>query len=138
MERRAACDRIRDKYGLLALYLFGSRADDGLRLLRGEPIDSSGSDIDVGVVSLHGEPGPLELGDMQSELSDVFSPLTVDLVALQKLDPLFQFRAVDGHRISVSDRHRADIFELEVMRRAAELLPVQRRIERDLFGASTS
>ena len=71
-------------------------------------------------------------------LQDIFAPLQVDLVPLQRVDPLFQFRAIDGHRAMVSDAHRADLFELEVMRQAAELLPVQRQLERDLFGVSTS
>lgn len=138
MERRKALDAVRDKYGLLAIYLFGSRADDGLCLLQGESVEPEGSDLDIGIVFLQYEPGLLQLGSLQIELSDVFSPLTIDVVPLHKVDPLFQFRAIDGHRINASDTHRADIFELDVMRRAAELLPVQRHLERDLFGVSTS
>ena len=138
MARQKALERIRDKYGLLAVYLFGSRADDGLRLLRGESVEPEGSDLDIGIVFLREEPGLLQLGSLQIDLSDAFSPLTIDVVPLNKVDPLFQFRAIDGHRIDVADTHRADIFELEVMRRAAELLPIQRHLERDLFGVATS
>lgn len=138
MERQKALEIIRDKYDLLAVYLFGSRADDGLRLMRGDAIEATGSDLDIGIVFSKNEPNLLQLGSIQIELSDVFSPLTIDVVPLHKVDPLFQFRAIDGHRIIESDRHRADIFELEVMRRAAELLPIQRQLEKDLFGVSTS
>ena len=138
MERWKALEEVRDKYGLLAVYLFGSRADDGLRLLRGEPVNPGGSDLDIGIVFLQREPRLSQLGSIQSELSDVFSPLTTDLVPLQKVDPLFQFRAIDGNRIGAADTHRADLYELDVMRRAAELLPVQRHLERDIFGVSTS
>jgi predicted nucleotidyltransferase len=35
--------------GVDTLYLFGSRADDGQRVLAGEPVDGQGSDLDVGV-----------------------------------------------------------------------------------------
>jgi predicted nucleotidyltransferase len=138
MDRQKALENTRDKYNLLAVYLFGSRADDGLRLLRGETVEASGSDLDIGIVFSKDETNLLRLGGIQIDLSDIFIPLIVDVVHLQKVDPLFQFRAIDGHRITESDRHRADIFELEVMRRAAELLPVQRQLEKDLFGVSTS
>ncbi len=138
MVRDKALELIRDKYGLLAVYLFGSRANDGLCLLRGEPVEPEGSDLDIGIVFLQEEPDLLQLGSIHVELSDAFSPLTIDVVPLNKVDPLFQFRAIDGHRIDVADTHRADIFELGVMRRAAELLPIQRRLERDLFGVVTS
>ena len=138
MERQKALEDIRDNYGLLAVYLFGSRADDGLRLLRGESVNPGGSDLDIGIVFLQREPRLSQLGSIQSELSHLFDPLATDVVPLQKVDPLFQFRAIDGHRIDAADAHRADLFELDVMRRAAELLPVQRHLERDLFGASTS
>jgi predicted nucleotidyltransferase len=138
MGRLKALEDIRDKYGLLAVYLFGSRADDGLRLLRCESINPEGSDLDIGIVFLEREPRLTQLGTIQVELSDVFSPLTTDVVPLQKVDPLFQFRAIDGHRIVATDMHRVDLFELDVMRRAAELLPVQRQLEKDLFGVSTS
>jgi hypothetical protein len=53
------------------------------------------------------------------------------------VDALFQFAAIQGHRVVVGDSTRADLFELYVMRRAAELLPIQRRIERELFGVTT-
>jgi hypothetical protein len=48
-----------------------------------------------------------------------------------------QFAAVDGHRVAATDTTRADLFELEVMRRAAEQLPLQRQRERDVFGLTT-
>ena len=92
MERQKALEDIRDNYGLLAVYLFGSRADDGLRLLRGESVNPGGSDLDIGIVFLQREPRLSKLGSIQSELSHVFDPLTTDVVPLQKVDPLFQCR----------------------------------------------
>lgn len=123
--------------GVLALYLFGSRADDGLRALGGETVQGAGSDLDVGVV-FASQPAPLAMADLQVALGDVFAPLRVDLVPLHRVDPLFQFRAIDGHRIFAADDTQADLFELGVMRLASELLPAQRAIERDLFGTTTS
>ena len=127
-----------DKHRILALYLFGSRAEDGLRILRDEPVGPRGSDLDVGVVFERHAFDATQLGPLQADLGDVFQPLHVDLVPLQRVDALFQYAAVDGHRVFVQDSTQADIYELEVMRRAAELLPIQRRIERETFGVSTT
>lgn len=71
-------------------------------------------------------------------LEDVFAPLRVDVVPLDKVDPLFQFQAIDGHRIVETDRRRNIEFELGVMRLGAELLPIQRRLELERFGKTTS
>jgi hypothetical protein len=40
--------------------------------------------------------------------------------------------------VFVSDVDRADLYELVVLRKAAELLPVQRAIEHERFGVATS
>lgn len=135
---RPALDEACRRHGVLILYLFGSRADDGRRLLSDERIEAQGSDLDVGVV-FERPPGTADqLAGLQVALEDVFAPLRVDLVPLDQVDSLFQFRAIDGHRVFTSDGHRADVFELTVMRQAADLLPIQRGIERDRFGVSSS
>jgi predicted nucleotidyltransferase len=134
-------DRLNDvcrEHGLLSVYLFGSRADDGLRRFHGDVVDRQGSDLDVGVFFVSRNPDPGRLGKLQVALEEVFAPLRVDLVPLDRVDPLFQFRAIDGHRIAVTDSTGADERELEVMRRAADLLPYQRQAEIDTFGVSTS
>lgn len=124
------------RHGLLAVYLFGSRKDEGKRLLQGDPVEAAGSDLDVGVVFDPPTPDHRRLGAVQIALEDVFEPLRVDLVPLNNVDPLFQFAAIDGHRVAVLDAHRADLFELYVMRRAAEMLPLQRQVEIERFGIS--
>ena len=118
------------RHGLLAIYLFGSRADDGLRLLAGEAVQGRGSDLDVGVVFDGPFPQLPRLGALQADLEDAFAPLRVDLVPLQRVDPLFQYAAIDRHRIAATDERRADLFELLVLRRAAEALPLERERER--------
>lgn len=126
------------EFELLSVYLFGSRADDGLRLLRGEPVSAKGSDLDVGVFSASRHVEARLLGELQIALEELFEPLRVDLVPLDRVDPLFQFRAIDGHRIATSDSTATDERELEVMRRAADLLPFQRQAEIETFGVATS
>ena len=128
-----ACHR----HGLLAVYLFGSRAADGLRRLAGEAVDGKGSDLDVGVVFVDPAAHLQRLGALQADLEDVFTPLRVDLVPLQRVDPLFQYAAVDGHRVATTDEHRSDLFELLVLRRAAEALPLERERERRVYGVTS-
>jgi predicted nucleotidyltransferase len=125
-------------FGLMAVYLFGSRAADGGRRLLGEGVDSGGSDLDVGVFGSSGPTPPERLGALQVALEEVFAPLRVDLVPLDQVDPLFQYAAIQGERIAAIDTTAADEKELEVMRRAADLLPFQRELELDEFGVSTS
>ena len=126
------------EFELLSVYLFGSRADDGLRLLRGRAVSAEGSDLDVGVFSASRHVEVRLLGELQIALEELFEPLRVDLVPLDRVDPLFQFRAIDGHRVATSDSTATDERELEVMRRAADLLPFQREAELETFGVATS
>jgi predicted nucleotidyltransferase len=138
MDRRAILDEQCRTAGVLALYLFGSRAADGLRALQGDAVDGSGSDLDVGVVFAGRDADIAKLPTLQVALEDACAPLRIDLVPLQRVDALFQFSAVDGVRVFAADVDRADLYELVVMRKAAELLPIQRAIERERFGVATS
>lgn len=138
MDRQEALDQLCRNHGLLAIYLFGSRAEDGLRLLSGATVSRDESDLDVGVVFREPLRNPRILSRLQVELEDIFEPLRIDLVPLQRVDALFQFSAIDGHRVSATDSDLADRYELIVMNRAAELLPIQRQIEIERFGVSTS
>lgn len=141
MDRRAALDRLCAEHGLLAIYVFGSRTDDGAQVLRGEDVQSDGSDLDVGIyfadAGLDGDTDLASLPRLQLELDEIFHPLSVDVVPLDRVDALFQFRAIDGIRVATPDSTVADFHELAVMRRAAELLPIQRAWERERFGVST-
>ena len=135
--RQELLERICHERGLLAVYLFGSRADDGLRLLRGETVQAEGSDLDIGIVFRDPSWSPGILSWLQVDFEDLFETLRVDLVPLQRVDALFQFNAIDGHRVVVTDPDQADRYELAVMSRAEELLPIQRQIEIEMFGTST-
>lgn len=138
MTRRETLEKLCCDSGILAVYLFGSRADDGLRLLAGEEVAAAGSDLDIGIVFQDPRFDPSILSRLQVAFEDLFEPVVVDLVPLQRVDPIFQFRAIDGHRVAASDSTAADRYELAVMNMAEELLPIQREIERQRFGWSTT
>ncbi|HEX9636840.1 MAG TPA: nucleotidyltransferase domain-containing protein [Acidobacteriota bacterium] len=137
MNRNAQLDQICIRFGLLAVYLFGSRAEDGLRVLQDQAVPPEGSDLDVALVFDREDFDPLVLSDLQVAFEDFFEPLRVDLVPIQRVDPVFAFAAIDGHRIAATDPNRADYYELAVMSQASELLPRVRRLELDLFGVTT-
>lgn len=138
MERFERLRALCSDFGLMAVYLFGSRSADGRRRLHGDTVYAAGSDLDVGVFGRSGSIPPDRMGALQIALDEVFAPLRVDLVPLDRVDPLFQFAAIQGHRVAAPDSTAADEKELEVMRRAADLLPIQRQLELETFGVSTS
>lgn len=138
MSRQEILDQLCREHQVLAVYLFGSRADDGLRLLSGEAVPGEGSDLDVGVVFRDPAIDFHRLASLQVGFEDLFTPLRVDLVPLNRVDALFQFAAIDGHRIAATDSDAVDDYELRVMSRASELLPIQRQLEIERFGVSTT
>src|SRR5262245_44659135 len=122
MTKREALEELCRDSGVLAAYLFGSRADDGLRLLAGEPVAAAGSDLDVGLVFSDPRFDPRLLSRLQVAFEDLFEPLVIDLVPLQRVDPIFQLGAIEGHRVAATDPAAADRYELVVMSQAEELL----------------
>lgn len=89
-------------YDILAVYIFGSCAKEGANLLKGkkpEEVDPL-ADVDVGVVFLK---KPLDAkeriktyGKLYAELSELFSPFSLDLVFLQETGVIIQFEAING------------------------------------------
>ena len=135
---KTALESLFRRYDVAAAYLFGSRAADGLRSLAGEAVEGSGSDLDLAVRFCGGLRDVRTLSDLQLGVDELFEPLRVDLVPLERVDAIFQARAIDGHRIFAADSTEADLYELYILSRAADLLPFQRARERELFGVSTS
>ena len=92
--------RICEGYTILAVYLFGSMANEGVALLDNklsvnlDPL----ADLDVGVVFLQAVSDPKErvklYKKLYSDLSDLFSPLSLDLVFLQETGVIFQSEAI--------------------------------------------
>lgn len=138
MEKRKRLEELCVEHRLLSVYLFGSRTDDGMLRIRGEEVEGAGSDLDVGVFGRSGSIDVGRLGELQVALEGVFAPLRVDLVPLDRVDALFQYAAISGERVAAPDTTAADERELEVMRRAADLLPFQRELEKEEFGIATT
>ena len=124
MERRVSAIAKQDPR-ILAVYLFGSRT-------KGEA--HAGSDVDLAV--LFDEPQGLEeVVDLEIRFERVLAPdvKEVDLVDLGRANPFLAFDVIRGERIYCTDSYRCDLFDLYVMRRAGDLLPLEQERQRMLL-----
>lgn len=114
------------KQGLLAAYLFGSRAT-------GE--ERSRSDADVAV--LFDEPLSFDaLLRLETELEKA-AGLAVDLLDLRRASAFLALDVLRGERFLSPDPVAADEYELYVLRRAGDLEYFERERRNVLLGAET-
>ena len=125
--------RICRDYGILGLYLFGSRGKEIAARVRGEHVsgNESDSDLDVGV---HPDPethlSAIDKVQLAQALEDLFEVPRVDLVVLPEADPFLAANVIRGERVYAKDDYQADEYDLYILRRAGDLAPLEReRIE---------
>lgn len=118
------------------LYAFGSRAAEVRRWLNGEEnaLAPGPSDVDVAVKFLPGtEVGVDRRVSLAIALEDWLGVNRVDLVDLDQADAFLAANAIRGSRLYAQDDYLADEYDLYVLRRAADLAPLEReRIARIL------
>jgi len=122
-----------------ALYVFGSMAQEAREWFDGRRVDLQGpSDVDVGV---RVEPGPIwsvkDKVRLALALETLFSCSRVDLVVLQEADPFLAVEIICGERLYVRDEYEADEYDLYILRRAGDLLPLERERQALILGEST-
>lgn len=128
--RHAELQKVCQEFRILTVYLFGSMVDRGMDILDNkipEEIDPL-ADLDVGVVFLQPVHDPKEriklYGRLYSDLSDIFSPLSLDLVFLQETGIILQFEAFHGRLVySFDDDLRTD-YEERVIKYYQDWKPV--------------
>lgn len=134
---RAVCER----YGIDALYVFGSRALEVASAIKaGQSLtDSAGSDVDIGVLPRQGcSLDPTKKVRLMAELEDAFGIGRVDLVSLPEASPFLALEIVRGELLYEADPDRIAEYELFVLRRAADLAPFEReRVQSVLAGTAT-
>ena len=134
---REGLQKLCSRHRIDQLYVFGSRAREIVRLLSGSPApqDHPGSDVDVGVLPLEGvRLAVREKSALAVELEELLGVPRVDLVLLPEADPFLaaspapqaHFPIIRGELLFCADRHRADEYELYVLRRAGDLAPLER------------
>jgi predicted nucleotidyltransferase len=119
---------------LESLYVFGSRADETLKLVsgHGEAGPAPSSDVDIAVkLPPDRELSARQKAEMAVELEDLLNAGLVDLITLGDADPFLAVNVIRGERLFCSDRYAADEYELYILRRDGDLADFERiRIER--------
>ena len=128
---------ISGRFGILAIYLFGSQAEEGKRYLNGEDVTPDVfSDLDVSV-AFNTQPGEVikTYGELYKELSDIFEPFNIDLIFMHEVNSLFQYEIIKGIRIYAQDINQADEFEEIIMKRAGDLFFRKQVFDKDVMEA---
>lgn len=112
------------RYGITALYLFGSRAREIAERMGGRliPPENSESDVDIGVQPAPGRRlAARERVQLAIELEDLLKVRRVDLIVLPEADPFLALDVIRGEMLYCADPDAQAEDELYVLRRAADL-----------------
>jgi predicted nucleotidyltransferase len=127
--RHAALARICQMFHVATLYVFDSRADDALAWVKGEKqiFEHGPSDVDIGVRPVPGMSLAVEEKvRLAIALEDLFDVGEVDVVFLPEADPFLAANVARGERLYARDEYKADEYGLYVLRRAGDLIPLER------------
>jgi len=121
--------RIADRYGLRDVYAFGSRAGEiAARVRDADPVEGpQDSDVDIAVQPR--ESATLDVAtrsDLATELEDLFDVARLDLIVLSQAPPFLALDIIRGELLHTSDALAQAEQELYVLRRAADLAPLER------------
>ena len=95
----------------------------------------SASDLDIAVVAA--PRSVLTVFDkvrIAQQLEDILDCARVDLVVLPEADPFLAANIVRGERLYTADPHAADEYELYILRRAGDLVPLERERQALILG----
>ena len=129
-ERKENLNEIAVKFDLDIIYTFGSHAKEVLEWIEGKVSTFSVaplSDVDIGVkTSLKIGFSVKEKVNLALALEDLFAVNRVDLVVIPETDPFLAANIIRGERIYSKDEHEADEYDLYILRRAGDLVPLER------------
>jgi uncharacterized protein len=117
------------RYGIAALYVFGSRAVEIACRVRRQTISPEfpESDVDIGVQPVPGQ--RLTAEDrvrLAEELEELLGAKRVDLVVMPEADPFLALDVIRGELLYCADPDQQAEHELYVLRRAGDLAPYAR------------
>jgi len=131
MKKRAdKLSEIARAFNLEVIYAFGSYAEDALKWLKDEqsslPILSP-SDLDIGIKpAVKKKLSVKEKVHLTMALEDLFLVSRVDLVSISEADPFLAANIIRGERLFSKNTYHADEYDLYVLRRAGDLIPLER------------
>ena len=128
------------EYGLLALYVFGSRAEEVAARVAGSPVTAgrAESDVDIGVEPLRGR--SLTAQDrvhMVQKLETLLDADRVDLVILPEANAFLAADVVRGELLLATDLDAEAEVQLYYLRRAADLAPLFREQWGEMVGRTS-
>ena len=85
------------------------------------------SDVDIGVFSRHQDRLSIrEKVQLAMEIEDLLNAPRVDLVVIPEVDPFLAANVIRGERLYCMDEYEADEYELYLLRRAGDCIPLER------------
>ena len=131
-------ESLAQEFNLDIIYAFGSRAREVADALasEGQALPESLSDVDIGVKPLPGQ--DLTVSDkvvIAQRIEDELDVSRVDLVCLPEADPFLAANVIRGERLYARDGHRADEYDLYILRRAGDCLHLERERLALIMGA---
>ncbi len=139
-ERQIALNQLCERFGVDILYVFGSRSSEVKAWLNvdSQVIGDSISDVDIGVKPLTSVRfGIDEKVSLAQALENLLGVGRVDLVSLYEADPFVAANIIRGERLFARDAYRADEYDLYVLRRAGDLIPLERERMALILGEGT-
>ncbi len=125
----AVLKEICEQFGIAILYAFGSQAENLRNWVEGQMdrLPGGQSDVDIGVKGITVERWPVKNKvDLAGAMEGFFGCLRVDLVFLGEADPFLAAEIIRGERLFARDEFEADEYDLYVLRRAGDLIPLER------------
>jgi predicted nucleotidyltransferase len=117
------------QYGIRDLYVFGSRAEEVLAMVRNFPggYASTESGVDIGIFpDAETLWSPDKIVSLAIDLEDLFQASRVDIVFMPEADAFLCADIVAGELLYTADPNEQARYELFVLRRAGDLLPFKK------------
>jgi predicted nucleotidyltransferase len=134
--KRELLEHLCKEFEIDILYAFGSRSKEVNHFFREETdLSLSDSDIDIGVKPIRGRKLTVkEKALIALRLEEILKVRRIDLIILPEADPFLAAEIVRGERLFSTDEAGADEYDLYILRRAGDQIPLERERERLIFG----
>lgn len=133
-----ALEQICKRFGVTTMYVFGSRAEEIFAGLhdKEKPPPANHSDVDIGITAK--KPLPIkEKIALTIALEDYFGVGGVDLVIIPEADPFLAVNIIRGERLYADNDYLADEYDLYILRRAGDLIPLERERQQLILEKGT-
>ncbi len=126
MSREDTLKQICEQYAVDIIYVYGSRAREVWNWLYNEEVTLApqGSDVDIGVKP-SSKLTVREKVELAIALEDLLGVNRVDLSNIPEVNPFLAANIIRGERLYANDAYLADEYDLYILRRAGDLIPLE-------------